>query len=127
MGIDELAGRSRQELSKWLERVGVMRRNGQAQSILAELVPERLPAAVDARLRTGDWSVVAPALLDSFRTVTVDRFFQGAVDPETPRLVTERMPESRERTIAAAESVCRGRFDLMGYRDLFFGDPVDWH
>ncbi|MBT8396867.1 MAG: heparinase, partial [Gemmatimonadetes bacterium] len=25
-----------------------------------------------------------------------------------------------------AEQLHQGRFDLLGYRDLFFGDPIDW-
>jgi hypothetical protein len=27
----------------------------------------------------------------------------------------------------AAERLLAGRFDLLGYRDLHFGDPIDWH
>jgi hypothetical protein len=28
--------------------------------------------------------------------------------------------------IVAADRACRGTFDLLGYRDLHFGDPIDW-
>jgi hypothetical protein len=30
-------------------------------------------------------------------------------------------------SLAAAEKIRRHRFDLLGYRDLDFGDPIDWH
>ncbi|HUD98331.1 MAG TPA: alginate lyase family protein [Bryobacteraceae bacterium] len=30
-------------------------------------------------------------------------------------------------SLASAEQICRHRFDLLGYTDLDFGSPVDWH
>jgi hypothetical protein len=30
-------------------------------------------------------------------------------------------------SLAAAEKICRHRFDLLGYADLDFGSPIDWH
>jgi hypothetical protein len=30
-------------------------------------------------------------------------------------------------SLAAAEKICRHRFDLLGYEDLDFGTPIDWH
>ena len=30
-------------------------------------------------------------------------------------------------SLAPAEKICRHRFDLLGYTDLDFGSPVDWH
>jgi hypothetical protein len=31
------------------------------------------------------------------------------------------------RILLEADAVCRGRFNLLGYRALSFGNPVDWH
>jgi uncharacterized heparinase superfamily protein len=56
-----------------------------------------------------------------------DAFFAGALEPATPGLLAERMPDARAAVLAAADRIARGRFDLLGFRDLFFGDPVDWH
>ena len=30
-------------------------------------------------------------------------------------------------SLASAEKICRHRFDLLGYTDLDFGSPIDWH
>jgi hypothetical protein len=42
-------------------------------------------------------------------------------------LFVARWPAACEDIRNAAEQICHKRFDLLGYRDLFFGDPVDWH
>ncbi len=102
LGLGGLADRGRQEGWKWLERQGVAR-----------------PAGAP----TGR----AEALLERFRELSSSRFFEGAVSPGTPLLLAGRMPEARARALLAAGAIGRGRFDLLGYRDLSFGDPVDWH
>src|ERR1022692_5290448 len=30
-------------------------------------------------------------------------------------------------SLAPAEKICQHRFDLLGYKDLDFGTPIDWH
>src|SRR5437867_5789875 len=100
MGITELACRSRQEASKLLERTGVARRmNGQPYRVLS----------------LGRLQEVAPGC-----------FFEGAVSAETPILLAEHMPDTRDHIIAAAEAISQRWFDLLGYHGLFFGDPIDW-
>ena len=96
MGFLEIAGRSRHEATKWLERIGIAGRG-------------------------------APTVRDPARAVAAARFFEGAASAATPDLLTERAPASCRRTLAQADGVVRGRFELLGYRDLFFGDPIDWH
>ncbi|MBI4271477.1 MAG: alginate lyase family protein [Candidatus Rokubacteria bacterium] len=96
----ELVFRGRQELAKRLERIGVIGR---------------------LRARPG------AMLLDRFREAAPVRFFEGAVSARTRALIDSRMPGARGHVVAAAEAICRGRFALLGYRDLSFGDPVDWH
>jgi hypothetical protein len=32
-----------------------------------------------------------------------------------------------QRLIEKADRITSGKFDLLGYRDLSFGDPIDWH
>ena len=101
IGLGGLADRGRQEGWKWLERQGVAR---------------------PARRR----SERAEALVERFRGLSSSRFFEGAVSPLTPFFLAARMPEARERALLAARAIGRGCFDLLGYRDLSFGDPVDW-
>ena len=55
------------------------------------------------------------------------RFFAGPSDPRLPALMTERLPASVHGIVAAADRALAKRFDLLGYRDLSFGDPIDWH
>jgi hypothetical protein len=43
------------------------------------------------------------------------------------RALRERLaPESRAAIVAGADNVRAGRFDLLGYHGLWFGDPIDW-
>jgi|RhiMethySRZTD1v2_1073278.scaffolds.fasta_scaffold09220_6 hypothetical protein len=98
MGVRELAGRSRQEALKWLERAGWAPRPSHRLVLLA------------------DWQAAVAA-----------RFFDGTASEETPLVLGARWPCACESIMRAAEQTCRKRFDLLGYRDLSFGDPVDWH
>ena len=98
MGVSELTTRGRQEALKWIERrVGT--KDG----------PARLRA-----VRAG-----APEVEHGF--------FPGALDGETPSFLRALDPRIVERTTAAADAIREGRFDLLGYRSLSFGDPIDWH
>ncbi len=97
----EIAGRGRHEARKWIERAGLAGRpwwDDTVQSI--GLDPDR---------------------------AAMGSFFAGAASAATPDLLGERAPASCERTITEAEGIVRGRFDLLGHRDLTFGDPIDWH
>jgi len=105
MGVDELASRSRQEASKLLERMRLA--NGPGRS--GALSTKRGPISTRPVRRR------AAAL------------FADAAPQSTAALLRERFREEADRTVKAAESICEGRFDLLGHRGLFFGDPVDWH
>jgi hypothetical protein len=105
MGFMEIAARGMQEASKWLERAGIAGRS-----------------SWDANVRFGDSKVNAPT-----RVPDTARFFEGAVSAATPGLLFARAPASCTRAIAEAEDILRGRFALLGHRDLHFGDPIDWH
>lgn len=113
MGPAEFAFRSRQELSKWLDRIGVIGLSSRAGSIFSTLPAGGVPAG--------------KTLLDGFRTAPSVRFFEGAASVQTTARLATRMWGARRSVIAAAEGVCQGRFDVLGYHGLLFGDPVDWH
>ena len=102
MSVNEIAVRGRQQASKWLDRM------------TAAKAP--MAALNGATLRTA-----------GVRERFAQRFFEGAVRADATARLIGRIPESRDRIMAAAEEICRGRFDLLGYRGLEFGDPVDWH
>lgn len=101
MGISEITYRSRQEASKWLGRIGINgNRNGGPQAIFKKMIPDPAPP---------------------------NRFFEGAADEQITALIKERMPSLLDEIIAVADRVSQGRFDLLGYHGLYFGDPIDWH
>ena len=117
MGLHELASRGRQEATKWLERLGVpivtenRARRARRQAI-AGPSRWRLPGVnTDAAPRRA---------LQRFSEQAPDRFFAGAT-----AVATRHRPDGSP-LLAAAESIARKRFDLLGYRGLFFGDPIDW-
>ncbi|HYB40905.1 MAG TPA: alginate lyase family protein, partial [Candidatus Methylomirabilis sp.] len=100
MRAPELSCRIRHEASRWLDR----RRD-----------PRPLADAL------------APGVVDECLAHMPSRFFVGASDPLIGSVLDERIPEARSSLIAAAESALAGQLDLLGYRRLSFGDPIDWH
>src|SRR6266851_3749508 len=42
-------------------------------------------------------------------------------------LLRGRLPGYVERIVTQADKACQHRFDLLGYTDLEYGSPVDWH
>ena len=55
------------------------------------------------------------------------KFFRGAVEDGTVPYLEGLEPGLTQRTAQRADAVCEGRFDLLGYRGLSFGRPIDWH
>jgi hypothetical protein len=102
MGFGEISCRARHGVSKWLDRRADPRRSPFRRGIPAELIERCL----------GDMA---------------DHFFAGAGDPRVPAILRERFPDSGVRIIEAADRTLQKRFDLLGYRDLSFGDPIEWH
>src|ERR1700688_1461837 len=65
-----------------------------------------------------------------------DRCFQGAHPhfffspeelPEIIALLRARPPEEAERIEERAGRLYQHRFDLLGYSDLDYGEPINWH
>ncbi|HUD64262.1 MAG TPA: alginate lyase family protein [Candidatus Sulfotelmatobacter sp.] len=55
-------------------------------------------------------------------------FFFGPADVNARlELLRQRLPEQVKGIIEQADKVLRHRFDLMGYNDLAYGRPIDWH
>jgi Heparinase II/III-like protein/Heparinase II/III N-terminus len=102
MGFAEISCRARHEVSKWIDRRTDRRRGTCEGPISAE--------------RVDRW-------LDDMAA----HFFIGLRDPRVPVVLHERLPDSAHRIVAAANCAIAKRFDLLGYRELSFGDPIDWH
>jgi len=59
---------------------------------------------------------------------STERFFAGFRDvKESASELKSRWPETAERIIEQADRICEGKFDLLGLKNLSFGDPIDWH
>lgn len=66
-------------------------------------------------------------LLEHFRTRTLPQFFSSFADREaTVTELRRRWPEAEKALIEKADRILGCRFDLLGLRDLSFGDPIDW-
>ncbi len=124
MGFQELASRGRQEAAKWLERLGaaIVPEDGARRALLpakAGAIAHRPPGD------EVDWALAWAQ--QRFNEDAPGRFFAGAASDATERFLDGSLPLARPRLLATAESIGRKRFDLLGYRGLFFGDPIDWH
>ena len=67
-------------------------------------------------------------LLEHFRSRSEPVFFASFKSPE--RTVAEfksRWPETVQQLIDKADRICAGKFDLLGFKNLDFGNPIDWH
>ena len=124
----ELACRSRQELYKWLERTSIAgHKVAPHDSLFIEAGSDPILAHVHKRLQQHDFTGVALWSRDWFCETVAPRFFEGTVCAETPVYLGEYFRETLDHIVAAAEEARRGRFCLLGYPALSFGDPVDWH
>jgi hypothetical protein len=123
----EVVGRGRQALARWLERYGLaVRGRRRPHAVFAALRREGEMGEARRRAKRGDADGAARVLRDRFRQRVSGCFFPGAVSPDVRRLA-EGMPGHREAVVGAAEAALSGRFDLLGYSGLSFGDALDWH
>ncbi|HMQ03354.1 MAG TPA: alginate lyase family protein [Pyrinomonadaceae bacterium] len=113
----ELADRGRRKAIEIIERVGV------ASSL-------RLPSdeAFVAQFRQSGL-VKSDDLLKFFREPhKIDLFASFEDKDKTIATFKRHFSAEADRSIARADRICRGEFDLLGYRDLNFGGPIpDWH
>ena len=111
MGLAEIGNRGRQESFKWIDRIRLD--DNQARDPLAEL------------------RVHAPALagpgaaLMLLKTAVPSRFFLCCA-AESMDALRRRFPDTVRQIQIDAERLHAGEFDLLGYRGLRFGNPIDW-
>ena len=103
MQLPELVCRGKQETFKFVDRVRTARRQpGGANDLKSQ------------RLRR-------------FLRHCEDHFFAGVFDPRVAEQLQSTNADRSQAVLVAAHHAFHGRFDLLGYRGLDFGDPVDWH
>jgi hypothetical protein len=118
--LDELRVRAAQGLAAARERYGLspQSRVPTDDALFKLLKPESRVSAQSPR-----------QLLAQFRKREHIRFFAAFNNrEETVKELRRRFGnESEERAIQRAERILSGRFNLLGFSDLSFGNPVDWH
>ena len=119
LSLDELRVRSAQTLHSFAERRG--------WSSLAKLPTDQafLEMLDQDRLNHELWS--ARELLEHFQTRSEPKFFSSFADRETTVFeFKRRWPGVEKGIVEKADRLVAGRFDLLGLRDLDFGEPIDW-
>jgi hypothetical protein len=70
----------------------------------------------------------ADELVEHFRAENARVFFPTFTDSEAVLAeLRSRWPEREQQILEQADRIIAGRFDLLGLRNLSFGDPIDWH
>jgi heparinase II/III-like protein len=54
-------------------------------------------------------------------------FFAPGDLPQLSTLLRDRIPQQIDRIIEESERICQHCFDLLGYRNLNYGQEIDWH
>ena len=113
--FDELRVRAAQRVAAFSERRG--------WSALVKLPDDDAFAS----LLTLDKATAVGKLLEHFRTRRQPRFFASFENPaNTSATFKARWPTTAQALIDKADRIRAGRFDLLGYKNLNFGDPIDW-
>lgn len=115
VGFDELRVRSSQALAAFAER-----QNWSSQSRLI---------SDDALLRLLDGELTSTSdLLTHFRERKSPKFFASFTNPQaTIDELRRRWPGAENQIVKRADRIVAGYFDLLGFRNLSFGNPIDWH
>jgi hypothetical protein len=111
----EFRERGAQAFAAWRERTGLARDAFTVDdAALARRLASGTPADPSARLA-------------AFR-MRPPRFMPVFDDPAaTVAALAARCPDNRADVVARADRILGRQFDVLGYRGLSYGDPVDWH
>jgi hypothetical protein len=110
MDIPEIAVRSRQGMSKSLERMASMSR---LDAVLSTAAPPPRTDLSDRR--------------EAILSMRTGHFFAGVDNPGTEDLIARKLHKETLQILVAADAACDGKFKILGHGWLSFGDPVDWH
>ncbi|HEV2833965.1 MAG TPA: alginate lyase family protein [Pyrinomonadaceae bacterium] len=115
VSFEELRVRAAQRVAAFSERRG-----------WSDLV--KLPADDEfISLFTTDKAGATYDLLEHFRLRSEPAFFRSFGTPDkTAAAFQSRWPDTAQRIIEKANRVCAGKFDLLGFTNLDFGNPIDW-
>lgn len=116
--LREIRVRGVQELSKLNERL--------LGSRVFEPVSDRMPFEIDKGSGAPSPETAALALLERVRKAPLAFFPSHAQRSEVASTIKQRFEKERNALLHSAEKAICGKFDLLGFSDLSFGDPIDW-
>ena len=117
---EELRVRSTQFLAILNERLGEssLTRLGTDEELLQKLKPP--PSGQQPGLQYEP--------LEMFRKRSEPKFFAAFTNREaTVQEFRRRLPDQETKVVERANSIVLGKFDLLGFHNLNFGKPIDWH
>jgi hypothetical protein len=121
ISFDELRVRGSQAVSAFAERQS---RHGSARLI----DDEAFARVFDARSFQSAKVPEPDDLLDYFRSRPTTRFFESFTNVDnTIAAFRQHWPTAETAIVHDADRIAGGRFDLLGFRNLSFGNPIDWH
>jgi len=132
--LRELRTRGQQELAKIGERLRGSRELSDSQ-LRREIHPasrngsgEGTSLLIRERIRTACGTTLHVVDRQTHAATTAQTFFPALAQREQiVAAMEQRFPEVRRALIDRADRACAGRFDLLGFHDLSFGQPIDWH
>jgi glycosyltransferase involved in cell wall biosynthesis len=101
MESEEIVGRTRQELMKLKDRASLAAPRG----VMSKRAVAPMPSA----------------------RVSSRTFFADTGGAQMVSALKARFPGECADIVSKADRIMEGRFDLLGYRDLQFGTPIDWN
>jgi hypothetical protein len=122
-GTRKAADRARAALAP-----GVWRRSDLASRLLPATSgePAELTEAREAA-RRGDWASAHLAFATHFATRQQRFPFERGPLTQLATRVRLRFPDARASACERADRMLAGCYDILGYRDLLFGTPPEWH
>ena len=123
---DDMLSRARQAVRKWIDRLSASwRRSEAAWNPFRHLTGAPGLKDIQRLLKMEDYWGAASTLRQHVAAELPGRFFAGVFDADLPRYLADRLGETRQRLLAQAETILARQFDVLGYKGLTFGDPVD--
>lgn len=125
MSVAELRDRTSQAVTAFAERHGwsSLTRLPTDRALFKLLTTDSVATAEESQTN----SLRYKEFLEHFRERKEPAFFAGFNEPEAVvRELRRRWPAAEAQIIAQANHIVAGRFDLLGFKNLSFGSPINW-
>ena len=127
--FDEIKVRSQQSLGKLYERyVDSAERNYIDKFNVIDELNLKTPELQNIKeaIRNNKSEIANELILNYYKT-KFDRILGSLQQPSSVKAYREIFPYETRNLINKANDICEKKFNLLGHRSLYFGNPVDWH